>query len=99
VADADEREEFHPPLESFTLSWVDAPSRRVRRCRARRDPLRSYSSTILIALNMSETTNIATISSPIAANPIPTTCDKPKVGYARISFLCPSPSSLGTGGS
>src|SRR5215217_6508028 len=42
---------------------------------------RSYSLTILIALSTTETTNIATISTTIAATPIPTACNKPKVAY------------------
>src|SRR5829696_9156835 len=48
---------------------------------------RSYSLTILKALSMTETTNIATITTKIAANPIPTACNKPKVAFIRNSPL------------
>src|SRR5215204_3673180 len=44
---------------------------------------RSYSLTILIALSMTETTNIVTITTTIAANPIPTACNKLKVANTR----------------
>src|SRR5215212_5854081 len=44
---------------------------------------RSYSLTILIALSTTETTNIATITTTIAANPTPMDCNKPKVEYTR----------------
>src|SRR4028118_1656295 len=40
---------------------------------------RSYSFTTLMALSMSETTNIATITKAINATPTPTACNKPKV--------------------
>src|SRR5215213_5481934 len=42
---------------------------------------RSYSLTILMALNMTATTNIATITTTIAVIPTPTACNKPKVAY------------------
>src|SRR5215212_1056311 len=42
---------------------------------------RSYSLTILMALNMTETTNIATITTTIAVIPTPTACNKPKAAY------------------
>src|SRR5215213_4769828 len=42
---------------------------------------RSYSLTILMALSTTETTNIAAITTTIAATPIPTACNKPKVAY------------------
>src|SRR5918997_2214501 len=48
---------------------------------------RSYSLTILMALSMTETMNIATITTKIAANPIPTACNKPKVAFIRDSPL------------
>src|SRR5215218_740785 len=44
---------------------------------------RSYSLTILMALTMTEMTNIATITTTIAANPTPMDCSKPKVAYTR----------------
>src|SRR5215204_2095406 len=44
---------------------------------------RSYSLTILMALSMTEATNSATITTTIAATPIPTACNKPKVVYTR----------------
>src|ERR671910_2220714 len=44
---------------------------------------RSYSLTILMALSMTEATNIARITTTMAANPIPTACNKPKVAYTR----------------
>src|SRR5919112_3097498 len=44
---------------------------------------RSYSLTILMALSMTETTNIATITTKMAATPIPTACNKPNVAYTR----------------
>src|SRR5215210_323327 len=50
----------------------------------------SYSLTILMALIMTEMTNIATITSAIAAKPIPTACNKPKVVYikALLTLAC-----------
>src|SRR5918994_962864 len=48
---------------------------------------RSYSLTILTALSMTETTNIATITTKIAANPTPTACNKPNVAYTRAPPL------------
>src|SRR5215211_462462 len=42
---------------------------------------RSYSLTILMALSTTETRNSATITTTIAATPIPTACNKPKVAY------------------
>src|ERR671910_469829 len=42
---------------------------------------RSYSLTILMALSMTAATNSARITTTIAANPIPTACNKPKVAY------------------
>src|SRR5215210_3846699 len=42
---------------------------------------RSYSLTILMALSMTDTTTIATITTAIAANPIPNDCNKPRVAY------------------
>src|SRR5215216_1286571 len=59
---------------------------------------RSYSLTILMALNMTATTNIATISTTIAATPIPTACNKPKVAYTRdppLSWPVEIPGSTG----
>src|ERR687897_383256 len=44
---------------------------------------RSYSLTTLTALTRTATTNIATITTRIAANPIPTACNRPKVAYTR----------------
>src|SRR5215204_2730281 len=44
---------------------------------------RSYSLTTLMALSMTETTNNATITTTIAANPTPTACNRPKVAYTR----------------
>src|SRR5215211_5740526 len=44
---------------------------------------RSYSLTTLMALSMTEATNSTRITTTIAANPIPTACNKPKVGYTR----------------
>src|SRR5215211_2491894 len=52
------------------------------RPRRKMTPL-SYSLTILMALNISEKTNMAIITRTIAANPIPTACNKPKVAYTR----------------
>src|SRR5918994_2836417 len=52
---------------------------------------RSYSLTTLTALTMTETTNIATITTRIAANPIPTVCNKPKVAYIRVPPLSARP--------
>src|ERR687898_573699 len=48
---------------------------------------RSYSLTILMALSMTEATNIARITTTMAANPIPTACNKPKVAYTRNTPL------------
>src|SRR5215213_2923418 len=42
---------------------------------------RSYSLTILMALNMTATTNIATTTTTITVIPTPTACNKPKVAY------------------
>src|SRR5215203_5045418 len=44
---------------------------------------RSYSLTTLMALSMTEATNIAIITTTIAAIPTPTACNKPKVTYTR----------------
>src|SRR5215212_9577055 len=44
----------------------------------------SYSLTILIALILTEMTNIATITRAIAAKPIPTACNKPKVVCIKV---------------
>src|SRR5215208_5002355 len=44
---------------------------------------RSYSLTILMALSMTETTNIATTTTTIAPIPTPTACNKPKVASTR----------------
>src|SRR5215208_3340233 len=44
---------------------------------------RSYSFTTLMALSTTDTTNIATTTTTIAATPIPTDCNKPKVAYTR----------------
>src|SRR5215208_6561367 len=44
---------------------------------------RSYSLTTLMALSMTEATNSARITTTIAATPIPTACNKPKVAYKR----------------
>src|SRR5215211_6267034 len=44
---------------------------------------RSYSLTTLMALSTTETTNSATITTTIAATPIPTACNKPKVAFTR----------------
>src|SRR5918997_712695 len=44
---------------------------------------RSYSLTILMALSMTETTNIAIMTNTMAEKPIPTACNKPKVAYIR----------------
>src|SRR5215210_6776525 len=44
---------------------------------------RSYSLTTLMALSTTETTNNATITTTIAATPIPTACNKPNVSYTR----------------
>src|SRR5215203_2135736 len=59
---------------------------------------RSYSLTILMALSMTETMTIATITTTIAANPIPTVCNKPKVAYTRdppLSWPAEIPSATG----
>src|SRR5215212_8024097 len=44
---------------------------------------RSYSLTILMALNMTATTTIATTTTTIAVIPTPTACNKPRVAYTR----------------
>src|ERR671910_3442646 len=44
---------------------------------------RSYSLTTLMALNTTAATNIARITTTIAATPIPTACNNPKVAYTR----------------
>src|SRR5688572_9944936 len=44
---------------------------------------RSYSLTTLMALSTTEATNSARITTTIAATPIPTACNKPKVAYTR----------------
>src|SRR5215204_1159726 len=44
---------------------------------------RSYSLTTLMALSMTETTNIATTTTTIAPIPTPMDCNKPKVAYTR----------------
>src|SRR5919107_5353267 len=44
---------------------------------------RSYSLTTLMALSTTDATNSATITTTIAATPIPTACNKPKVVYTR----------------
>src|SRR4028118_2233876 len=44
---------------------------------------RSYSLTILMALMMTDPTNIATITTKIATKPTPNACNKPKVAYTR----------------
>src|SRR5215213_8456533 len=44
---------------------------------------RSYSLTTLMALTTTEATNIAMITTTIAATPTPTACNKPKVAYTR----------------
>src|SRR5918992_6161902 len=44
---------------------------------------RSYSLTILMALIISETTNMAIISNTMAEKPTATACNKPKVAYTR----------------
>src|SRR5215203_1313651 len=59
---------------------------------------RSYSLTTLMALSMTEATNSARITTTIAANPIPTACNKPKVGYTRntpLSWPVEIPASTG----
>src|SRR5215208_4742265 len=48
---------------------------------------RSYSFTTLMALSMTATMNIATITTRIAPIPNPTACSKPKVAFTRISPL------------
>src|SRR5215207_8783135 len=42
---------------------------------------RSYSLTTLMALTITATTNSARITTTIAATPLPTACNKPKVAY------------------
>src|SRR5918998_5793995 len=55
---------------------------------------RSYSLTILMALSMTETTNIATITTKIAANPIPTACKSAKlIENAPLGVLRIQPNS------
>src|ERR671911_2127018 len=44
---------------------------------------RSYSLTTLMALSMTEATNSTTITTKIAATPIPTACNKPRVACTR----------------
>src|SRR5215203_4003180 len=44
---------------------------------------RSYSLTTLMALSMTAAMNTAMITTTIAATPIPTACNKPKVAYTR----------------
>src|ERR687897_2311169 len=44
---------------------------------------RSYSLTTLMALSTTEATNIARITTTMAANPTPSACNKPKVAYTR----------------
>src|SRR5215213_213094 len=44
---------------------------------------RSYSLTILTALTRTATTNISTITTRMAASPIPTVCNRPKVACTR----------------
>src|SRR5215203_7299494 len=59
---------------------------------------RSYSLTTLMALSTTEATNIATITTTIAATPIPTACNKPKVAYTRnppLSWPVEIPASAG----
>src|SRR5215203_253009 len=59
---------------------------------------RSYSLTTLMALSTTEATNIATITTTIAATPIPTACNKPKVAYTRnppLSWPVEIPASTG----
>src|SRR5215210_1833988 len=59
---------------------------------------RSYSLTILMALSTTETTNSATITTTIAATPMPTACNKPKVVYTRdppLSWPVHIPASTG----
>src|SRR5215213_10950661 len=59
---------------------------------------RSYSLTTLMALSMTEATNSTRITTTIAANPIPTACNKPKVGYTRntpLSWPVEIPASTG----
>src|SRR4028119_160563 len=53
----------------------------------RKTPPRSSSFTILIALSMSETTAIATITKAINTIPAPTACNKPKFAYIRAPPL------------
>src|SRR5215208_1711594 len=59
---------------------------------------RSYSLTTLMALSTTETTNSARITTTIAATPIPTACNKPKVAYTRnppLSWPVEIPGSTG----
>src|SRR5215217_3912236 len=59
---------------------------------------RSYSLTILMALNMTATTTIATITTTIAVIPTPTACNKPRVAYTRnppLSWPVEIPGSTG----
>src|ERR687897_295924 len=44
---------------------------------------RSYSLTTLMALSTTEATKIARITTTMAATPIPTACNKPKVAYTK----------------
>src|SRR5215204_5421388 len=52
---------------------------------------RSYSLTTLIALIRTATTNIATIATRIAANPIPKLCNKPNGAYTAVPPLSARP--------
>src|ERR671920_335065 len=59
---------------------------------------RSYSLTTLMALSMTEATNSTRITTTMAANPIPTACNKPKVAYTRnppLSWPIEIPASAG----
>src|ERR671913_1026148 len=59
---------------------------------------RSYSLTTLMALSMTAATNTTRITTTIAANPIPTACNKPKVAYTRdppLSWPVDIPASTG----
>src|SRR5215212_3842557 len=59
---------------------------------------RSYSLTTLMALKMTETTNIATITTTIAPIPTPMDCNKPKVAYTinpPLSWPVEIPGSTG----
>src|SRR5215218_953586 len=59
---------------------------------------RSYSLTTLMALSTTEAANSARITTTIAANPIPTACNKPNVSYTRnppLSWPVEIPASTG----